>query len=85
MAVLAGIPDNTRTEGQLEARLQVLQSKQYDQYLDRDTWPQIWYSEPYATKRPKTPLIFLSANNLNVESQNPAMTYGQIRRHKTSG
>jgi hypothetical protein len=74
MAVLAGIPDNTRIEGQLEARLQVLQSKQFNQYLDRDTWPRIWYSEPYATKRPKTPLIFLSANNLNVESQNPAVT-----------
>jgi hypothetical protein len=45
LAVLAGIQDNTRTEGQLEGRLQVLQPKLF---------------------------VFLSANNLNVESQNPA-------------
>ena len=72
LAVLAAIQDNTRTEGQLEGRLQVLQPKLFDQYLDQHMWPRIWYSEPYATRTPKTPRVFLTANNLNVESQNPA-------------
>jgi hypothetical protein len=70
LAVLAGI--HTRTERQLEARLQILQPKLFDQYLDQHMWPRIWYSEPYATRTPKTPRVFLTANNLNVESQNPA-------------